>query len=178
MNIQELNGNGRNIKVFVLTALVALLVTGGSWLLIEIINASTTWGQRQLLNDNLADKPSFSIGLRLIMLSWLVWNRHVRWLWKSGALHCILTNDRHGPIRMPRALRWETGGQISTGDYILYYSRSHYQGRNLGHDEDHAFDYSIWVLDDDHDIWNFSMSLMEIGGHSSQSSRSPRIMDL
>lgn len=38
MNIQQLNGSGQSVWVFVVTAVVALLITAGTWYLSEATN--------------------------------------------------------------------------------------------------------------------------------------------
>ena len=162
MNIQELNGNGRNIWIFILTALIALLITGGFWFLIEVVNALPVWRQERSSSTKIPGSgPSFSIGFRVIMIVWLVWTRHVRWLWTSGALYCILTNDLYGPIKMPLPLIHSEDGVTkfeSTGRYVTFYSQ--YIGDP--YNEGYAFDYRIWTLDDSHDVWTRFISLSRV----------------
>ena len=39
MNLQQLNQSGKTLREFVLTALIALLLTGISWFIIEDLNS-------------------------------------------------------------------------------------------------------------------------------------------
>ncbi|KAL8887424.1 MAG: hypothetical protein Q9215_005002 [Flavoplaca cf. flavocitrina] len=46
MNIQQLNGNGQSVWVFVVTAVIALFITAGTWYLSEEANTYRNWHRR------------------------------------------------------------------------------------------------------------------------------------
>ena len=43
MNLSELNGSGKNLWVFLTTAVVALVITATTWFLIEEVNLYLIW---------------------------------------------------------------------------------------------------------------------------------------
>ena len=93
MNIEQLNGSGQRLSVFITTAVVTLAVTGGSWFVIEQVNSYRKWRKRS--RDALYDgKTQFALAVRLAMLVFLISDGHSKWMWKSGAWWRILINDR------------------------------------------------------------------------------------
>lgn len=96
MNLQQLNQSGQNLWVFIVTGVIALLVTGVSWLCVEVITSYKGWTKPGSTNDA---RPSRSIVFRLALLVWLVKNGHTTWMWQSGAWLCILSNDKLGKFR-------------------------------------------------------------------------------
>ena len=93
MNIHQLNQNGQSIWVFFTAAVVALLVTGGSWRCSDSINKAKAW-YRQRASPDREVKPEYGFILRITMLVWLVRNEHSLWMWKSGAWLAILVNSK------------------------------------------------------------------------------------
>lgn len=71
MNIQQINGSGHNIWVFLVTAVLALLVTGLSWLVIIIAS-------RRGLVVSAASLRVFEPGIRsrCYLLIWLICKGH------------------------------------------------------------------------------------------------------
>ena len=111
MNIQQLNHSGQNLWVFFVTAVVALLVTGGSWACSK--KAMAWYKERAAVSRAYAKKEGkqeYGLLLRMAMLVWLVRNGHTAWMWKSGAWLAILMNsktpgERHGSIHaMPACI--------------------------------------------------------------------------
>ncbi|KAF6218137.1 hypothetical protein HO133_006096 [Letharia lupina] len=95
MNIQQLNHNGQNLWVFFVTAVVALLVTGGSWVCSK--KAMAWYKERAAVSRAYAKKEGkqeYGLLLRMAMLVWLVRNGHTAWMWKSGAWLAILMNSK------------------------------------------------------------------------------------
>ena len=89
MNLSELNGSGKELWVFLTTAIIALLIAGTAWLLLEEGNNFRNW-QRRRIPDT---RTRFTFGARLAMLAWL-WSRgHKEWAWKSDAWWRILTDS-------------------------------------------------------------------------------------
>ena len=101
MNIQQINGSGHNIWIFLVTAIIALLVTAITWYLIEETNHTRFWQQNNIISwqqDIPDQKPSlkkseYNLGVRVFMLLWLVIAGHLRWTIKSGALRAVLTKS-------------------------------------------------------------------------------------
>ena len=84
MNIEQLNGNGQHLSVFITTAVITLAVTGGSWFFIEQINSYRKWRRRP--SDILYNgKTQFALVVRLALLVYLVSNGYTQWMLKSGA---------------------------------------------------------------------------------------------
>ncbi|KAL8680929.1 MAG: hypothetical protein Q9186_002889 [Xanthomendoza sp. 1 TL-2023] len=77
MNLQQLIQTGRSVQAFVITPLIALVITAGAW----------------LTSRSCARVPTFNIAQRLSMILWLVLNRHGRWMMTTGAWWRILLNS-------------------------------------------------------------------------------------
>ena len=96
MNLQQLNQSGQNLWIFVLTGVVALLVTGMAWLCVEVITKYKGWpGERSTEDSHRNNRLVF----RLALLVWLVKNGYTTWMWRSGAWLCILSNGKLGNFR-------------------------------------------------------------------------------
>lgn len=98
MNIQQLNQNGQNIWVFFMTAVVALLVTGGSWVLSNAVYKAMSWykqlAARIVKDDKEDEKREYDFPHRVAMLVWLVRNGHTAWMWTTGAWLAILMDSK------------------------------------------------------------------------------------
>ena len=80
MNLNELNGSGKNLRVFLTTAAIALLTTGASWFLLEEFNNYLRWR-----NASARDKEQFStLGRRIGMLVYMQRQGYTNMLWKDG----------------------------------------------------------------------------------------------
>ena len=118
MNIEQLNGNGQRLSVFITTAVVTLAVTGGSWFVIEQINSYRKW-RRERAEQQYDGKTRFSLAVRLALIVFLVWNRHTHWMFRSGAWWRVIIN--HGS----RLLGPYDGrkGSLTAGEYVSKYSK-------------------------------------------------------
>lgn len=98
MNIQQLNQSGQNIWVFFVTAVVALVVTGGSWACSNSAYKAMVWYKEWATHSRVSyeqgKKRDFSVVIRMSMLVWLVRNGHSTWMWKTGACIAILLNSK------------------------------------------------------------------------------------
>ena len=95
MNIQQLNQSGQNISTFLGTAVIALAGTGASWFLIEQINSYLGWrGEVHDVRSGRVSRPTYSLGVRLVMLIWLARNGHWIWMRRTKAWWYILANSR------------------------------------------------------------------------------------
>lgn len=113
MNIEQLNGNGQHLHVFIITALVALVVTGGSWFVIEQVNSYNKWrrtnGERQHNR-----KTQFSLAVRFALIKFLVLHRHTRWMFKSGAWWRLIVNHSSRHIYGPDG----ENAELTACDYV------------------------------------------------------------
>ena len=91
MNIQQINGSGHNIWVFAVTSVVALVVTGATWYLIEIINGVRV--SARVAQDFEMGRPNYNLAYRLFMLWWLIIHGHSSWMWRTKAGFAILKNS-------------------------------------------------------------------------------------
>ena len=100
MNIQQLDGSGQQIWVFFTTAAAALLITGGSWLTSNCLatHQAVIWYKERTAAkkayDRVLKSQEYGLSTRLAMLVWLVCNGHAIWMWKSGALGAIMTDNK------------------------------------------------------------------------------------
>ena len=134
MNIQQLNGSGQHIWIFVLTALLALLLTYLVWLGIGLYKEYVQW-RKQLgthASPEIAKRGrKYNFVIRTAILIVLLWKGHGRWVWVTGAWIRILTNERikahHPPPKadshefpywrhMARLDEW------TACDYVSYYN--------------------------------------------------------
>lgn len=103
MNLQQLNGSGRSIATFIMTTILAVILTGACWFLLSEVRNLQDW-KGTIVDDrgNRLEKPieepavkpqKWALSIRLTMLVWLVWNGRTKWMVRSGAAWCILTNS-------------------------------------------------------------------------------------
>ena len=122
MNIQQLNGNGQSVWVFVVTAVIALFITAGTWYLSEAANTYRNWQRRcaRRLDRGGAKPRTFGMAERVAMIVWLRRNGYVSWMRSTGAGWKILFN-RSDPFLV--ALRTGDGTwRTSAGDLVSRYS--------------------------------------------------------
>ena len=117
MNIQQINGSGHSIWIFVVTSIAALLITGSVWYSLEESNKMKA--TRQDLNKI----PKYSLALRVYMVGWLVMNGHLSWMRKSRAWLAILeNNDRGFEPTVRRAEPYRSGyGPLTACHYVSYH---------------------------------------------------------
>ena len=119
MNIEQLNGNGQHVQVFIFTAMVALTVTGGSWFVIEQANSFRKW-RRRSTEEQYDGNTHFSLAVRLAMIALLVSKGHMRWMFKSGAWWRLITDHRSRLIGRYDHLK----GTLTAGEYVSKHIRS------------------------------------------------------
>lgn len=121
MNLQQLNGSGKSAGYFVGTAIIALIITGGSWWLTEQWSSLRAWRKRDpgsykgpvTFKSYARSAPNYSILVRAAMLTWLVARGHSSWMVHSGAGWCTLINSR----RVSMLSGTEREG-LFAGDYL------------------------------------------------------------
>ena len=103
MNIQQLNQNGQHIRVFVITACIALLLTFFVWFCIAQITAYAQWREQYKAFDESKPWPkkgkNYHLLVRVCILYMLLRGGCGRWAWITGAWIRILTNERAGVHR-------------------------------------------------------------------------------
>lgn len=72
MNLQQLNQNGQNFWSFVVTAIVALLITGFVWYSLELYNVVREHKDRLKKLSQRPEKPELRIGVRVAILLGLI----------------------------------------------------------------------------------------------------------
>lgn len=120
MNLQQLNGSGQHLWVFIITAVITLAVTGCSWFVIEQVNSYLKWRKRSP-DEPYDGNTKFILAVRLALLIQLVSDGHTSWMFKSGAWWRILTNPNSRLISTdgPR----EDNGRLNAGEYMSKYGR-------------------------------------------------------
>lgn len=127
MNLQQLNGSGQSLVDFVLTALLALIITGWTWYAIEVFNGYRIWQEgRGQQPTGKEPSPNYSVAERIGMIVWLVRNGHGSWTRTTGAWWRISLNNSkpfgaNGDSEMPAGdlvSKYSTNGQ---GKSLQYY---------------------------------------------------------
>lgn len=96
MNLQQLNQSGQQLAVFLITAAIAVAITGVSWFCVEKVNSYLVW-LRGEDKDFDGGTPTYTLSVRLMMIAKLVYNGHISWLRASEAWPRILMNDPRKP---------------------------------------------------------------------------------
>lgn len=96
MNLQQLNQEGQQLWVFITTAALAVIITGGIWWTINQVNSVRRWIRKPELVDKSDNKrdPQYSIGVRLAMLYYLVFSGHMKWMFRSNIWLRVLANSK------------------------------------------------------------------------------------
>ena len=141
MNLQQLNESGKNLNVFVYTAIAALVITGACWWVLEQINIFRSWRKRNSSDHGRPSRktmqgsssPKYSIAVRVWMLAWLMIHGHWSWMINSGAGWCVLINSQKRYQRNPeyQFLIDSTGDELIAGDFL---SKFIHQSPSLGED--------------------------------------------
>lgn len=121
MNLEQLNGSGQHLSVFITTAVVALAVTRGSWFSIEQVNSYRKWRNRGH-EEQYDGNTQFALSVRLAMLAFLVSNWDSLWVFKSGAWWRILVNNR-SRVYNEWIFPEEDRGRWNTGELVSKYGR-------------------------------------------------------
>lgn len=119
MNIEQLNGSGQRLSVFITTAVVTLAVTGGSWFVIEQVNSYRKWRKRSF-DTPYNGKTQFALVVRVAMLIYLISNWHTQWMLKSGAWWRILLNRKS--LLQSHYKPWGLDDRLTAGEYVSKYS--------------------------------------------------------
>lgn len=92
MDLQQLSQSGQKLAAFLITAAIALFVTGFSWFCVEQVNSYLTWRRRKGETSS-RKNTNYSIAIRVAMQVALVYRGYSSWLRASMAWRRILTND-------------------------------------------------------------------------------------
>ena len=126
MNIEQLNGNGQHVRVFIFTAVVALIITGGSWFVIEQVNSFRKW-RRRSTEEQYDGNTHFSLAVRLAMIALLLSKGHTRWMLESGAWWRVVIDHRSRFVG-----RYDNGkGSLTAGEFVSKHIRSGMWERGL-----------------------------------------------
>lgn len=131
MNLSELNGSGQELWVFLTTAVIALVITGVSWFLIEEVYNYLRWQRsydnRMRQKRGHDPRVRLTIGARMSMLALLWKYEHKNWLWRSGAWWRILTNNSSQLSEPTQA------DELNACEYVLKHMM------DIRYDSEHAF---------------------------------------
>ena len=126
MNIQQINGSGHSIWIFVVTSIAALVITGSVWYLIE------EWNKIKASRRDLDKLPTYCLAFRIYMVGWLVMNGHLSWMRKSKAWSEILDNSYRGfEPTVRRAKPYESEyGSLTACHYVSYHMSQPWPSRS------------------------------------------------
>ena len=125
MNLQQLNGSGRSLGDFIGTAAIALVLTGGTWWIMEQLNYLLAWPKRGAeAQVPPTQHPGYAISVRLTMIAWLICNGHWSWMLKSGAGWHILINSGLGFRYKYRYTAWAAASKdLTAGNYVSKFAK-------------------------------------------------------
>lgn len=130
MNLQQLNASGRSLQVFVITAALALFITGASWFCVDQFNDNIAWRRRNVETAYTPPTHTSFLIVRLTMIVWLIHNGHLSWRQKSGVWPLLLRDSHREPSWYPNGLP-QDARYLSAGEYVSKFSR---ERRNDGFD--------------------------------------------
>lgn len=123
MNLKQLNGSGQPLRVFIITAVVTLAFTGGSWFVIEQVKSYFKWRKRRP-DEPYDGETQFTLTVRLAILATLLSIGCTSWIFKSGAWWRILVNHRSRIIsRYGPPVGKSDKGLLNAGEYASKYSQ-------------------------------------------------------
>ncbi|KAL8646116.1 MAG: hypothetical protein Q9226_007010 [Calogaya cf. arnoldii] len=99
MNLQQLNGSGQTVWIFVVTAVIALVITAGTWYLSEAVNTYRNWHRKRADHHDRVTphrsikRPDFNVAERVAMIVWLLRNQYLSWMKSTGVWWKILLNS-------------------------------------------------------------------------------------
>ena len=107
MNLQQLNQSGQQLWVFICTASVSLVLTGGTWFCIDQFNGFRNWRRdRSVRTINQRRYSKFNLMVRIFLLCRLWLRTRTLWIFRSNAWYHVVTNSSvHGFITAPGTLR-------------------------------------------------------------------------
>ena len=123
MNLEQLNGSGQPLRVFIITAVVTLAFTGGSWFVIEQVNSYLKWRKRSP-DEPYDGETQFTLAVRLAIFATLLSIGCTSWMFRSGAWWRILINHRSRFIsRYDPRIENSDKGPLNAGEYASNYSQ-------------------------------------------------------
>lgn len=123
MNLEQLNGSGQPLRIFIITAMVTLAVTGGSWFVIEQVKSYFKWRKRSP-DEPYDGETQFKLAVRLAILATLLSIGCTSWMLKSGAWWRILSNHRSRIInRYGPPIGESDKGPLNAGEFASRYSQ-------------------------------------------------------
>lgn len=123
MNIEQLNGNGQHLRVFIITAVVALAGTVASWFVIEQVNSYNKW-RRRSGEEQYNRKTQFSLTVRVALITLLVLHGYARWMFISGAWWRLTVNHSSRMI----SVHCGQGGELTACEYVSMGITNHRKG--------------------------------------------------
>ena len=123
MNLEQLNGSGQPLRVYIITAVVTLAFTGGLWFVIEQVNSYLKWRKRSP-DEPYNGETQFTLVVRLAILATLLSIGCTSWIFESGAWWRILVNHRSRIISPydPQSDKSDKG-LLNAGEYASKYSQ-------------------------------------------------------
>lgn len=121
MNLIQLNSSGPELRVFIITAVLALFVTLASWLCIDQWSRIIAWRQAKPEYDH-STHTRFCFTVRLIMILWLLFHGHFRWMRITGAWSLILRGSQRELPSYPMLVPSDAW-HLSAGEYVSKFSR-------------------------------------------------------
>ena len=102
MNLQQLNAEGQPLRTFIITAILAMALTGLVWMSVVQANSVRRWLRTgEMVETSEPSKsvrlrvwrPKYTIAVRLAMLCYLVRHRQTKWMFRSRIWFHILRNS-------------------------------------------------------------------------------------
>ena len=125
MNIHRLNQSGQSVWVFLITALVAMLVTASAWYSTEQVNSYRKWHEMSIKNGEgpTPEQASLSLMMKMNMLIWLSLSSHKYWMIRKGVWWRLLTNSSSRMCKCNERKKAYCRGW-TTVEVVLYLSTS------------------------------------------------------
>ncbi len=120
MNVQQINQSGHSVWIVVITAVIALLVTGYSWSLIEGFYKVKAWRGRSKEAVS-QGRSKYGLAIRVFMIFGLIKEGHSRWMWKTNAWWQIITNS-DSDFSPSDLLRMPPFQGATACDYVSYFA--------------------------------------------------------
>ena len=118
MNLQQLNGSGKSIGVFLGTVAILLFVTGMTWLAFQGIQDALMLVRQSEEEKRLVSCLNPSIFLRLGLIWLLCRNGLFVWMIRTGAGWCLLTNSSKGFCSKDSSLSHKNG--MTASQFVIW----------------------------------------------------------
>lgn len=92
MDLQELNGSGRSLWIFIATVLAALAITGMTWMFLTELNRFRTW-RRGLARPQETGDVRYAVSVRLYMFGGLILQGNGSWMVRTGIAWRLLVDS-------------------------------------------------------------------------------------